>query len=92
VAHLVGSKGQVVITKEIRDRLGVKAGWMALQTLVDDHVEVYFVPPEHNESLKGSLARYRKRRVGLGDEWREAVEEAWTSAMKDKFGDPEADD
>ena len=43
--HKVGPKGQVVIKKEIRDKLGVEPGWEALQFLVNDHVEVYFLPP-----------------------------------------------
>jgi len=86
MAHIVGSKGRFTITKEIRDRLGVKPGWLALQMLVDDHLEVHFLPSEHHESLKGSLAPYRKRRVALGGEWREAMDEALSSAMEDKFG------
>ena len=34
--HKVGSKGQVVIAKEIRDELGIQPGWLALQRVVDD--------------------------------------------------------
>ena len=56
MAYVVGPKGQVVIAKEIRDRLGVEPGWLALQRVVGDHVEVHFLPPEHRKSLKGSLA------------------------------------
>lgn len=40
VAHVVGHKGQVVIAKEIRDSLGIGPGWVALQRVVDDHVEI----------------------------------------------------
>ena len=83
MAHVVGSKGQFVIAKEIRDRLGVKAGWLALQTLVDDHLEVQFVPPEHRESLKGNLRPYLKGRVADGSEWRAAREAAWAAAMEE---------
>ena len=46
--YLVGPKGQVVIAKDIRQQLGVKPGWQTLQRLVDDHLEVYFIPPEHS--------------------------------------------
>lgn len=76
MAHVVGSKGQVVIAKEIRDRLGVEPGWIALQRLVGDHVEIHFVPPVHRRSLKGILARYVKRRVSE-EEWAEARARAW---------------
>ena len=54
MANKVGTKGQVVIDKQIRDRLGIGPGWMALQRLVDDHVEIYFIEPEHNRSLHRS--------------------------------------
>ena len=43
MAHFVGPKGQIVIAKEIRERLGVAPGWLTIQRLVDDHVEVYFL-------------------------------------------------
>jgi AbrB family looped-hinge helix DNA binding protein len=82
--HKVGPKGQVVIGKEIRDQLGVKPGWLALQLLVDDHVEVYFVPPEHDESLKGALRKYSNVRVAPGEEWDRAREYAWEQAAKDR--------
>jgi AbrB family looped-hinge helix DNA binding protein len=86
MAHVVGPKGQVVIAKEIRDRLGVKPGWIALQRLVNDHIEVYFLPPEHEQSLKGSLAEHIKTRVMPGTEWDEARESAWKAAAHQKVG------
>lgn len=55
MAHTIGTKGQVVIEKAIRDRLGVGPGWNAVQRLVDDHVEFRFIPPTHNRSLAGCL-------------------------------------
>ena len=61
--YVVGPKGQIVIAKEIRDKRGVQPGWLAVQQLVDGHVEVYFLPPEQNRSLKGSLARYTTVRI-----------------------------
>ena len=86
MAHVVGRKGQVVIAKEIRDRLGVEPGWVALQHLAGDHVEVYFVPPEHRKSLKGSLAEHVKVRVAPGQEWHKARDKAWEKAAKEKIG------
>lgn len=87
--YTIGQKGQVVIAKEIRDRLGVGPGWLALQRLVDDHVEVHFVPPEHTRSLKGCLARYATRSLPPGAEWEEARDAAWDKAVGDEFGPTE---
>lgn len=86
MAHVVGPKGQVVISKEIRDRLGVKPGWIALQRVVNDHIEVFFLPPEHAHSLKGSLAEHIKTRVKPGTEWDQARESAWKEAARQKAG------
>lgn len=82
MGNVVGTKGQVVINKEIRRKLGIEPGWLALQRIVDDHVEVYFLPPEHNRSLKGVLAPYIKRRIAPGKEWDEARNLAWEWAAK----------
>ncbi|MBM3946729.1 MAG: AbrB/MazE/SpoVT family DNA-binding domain-containing protein, partial [SAR202 cluster bacterium] len=76
--------GQVVIAKEIRARLGVKPGWAALQRVVGDRVEVISLPPEHNKSLKGTLARYVKHTVAHGAAWDRAREQAWRAAARDK--------
>ena len=83
--NVVGQKGQVVITKEIRDELGVQPGWWALQSIVDGHVEIYFVPPPHNRSLLGCLAPYTDVVIQPGDEWREAKEKAWEAAARERM-------
>ena len=85
MAYVVGSKGQVVIAKEIRDRLGIGPGWVAMQRVADDHVEIYFLPPEHRESLKGSLAPY-VRRHARDEEWDQARERAWRDAAAEREG------
>ena len=85
MATIVGPKGQIVITKEIRDRLGVKPGWLTVQRVVDDHVEVYFVPPEHSDSLKGCLADYVAAGVSSSPEWDDARAEAWSNASGERF-------
>jgi bifunctional DNA-binding transcriptional regulator/antitoxin component of YhaV-PrlF toxin-antitoxin module len=84
MAYLVGPKGQVVIAKEIRERLGVKPGWVALQRLVGDQVEIYFLPPEHRESLKGSLARYLEASVPPGEAWDKARQAAWQAVASER--------
>jgi bifunctional DNA-binding transcriptional regulator/antitoxin component of YhaV-PrlF toxin-antitoxin module len=83
--NIVGQKGQVVIEKKIRDELGVKPGWLAIQRLINDHVEIYFIPPEHRKSLKGSLAKYLGAHVAPGEEWDQARDTAWHSAAKQRM-------
>lgn len=86
MANRVGPKGQVVIEKELRDRLGVQPGWVALQRLVNDRVEIAFVPPAHNRSLLGALAGHTDVRVPPGEGWARVKERAWDSAAREKMG------
>lgn len=81
---LVGPKGQIVISKEIRDRLGIQQGWIALERLVDDHLEVSFVPPAHNESLGGILSPVVKKPGRESADWHEIKEQAWQEAAEEK--------
>jgi len=86
VKYTVGPKGQIVIAKELRERLGVEPGWMALQRVEDDHLVVYFLPPEHSRSLAGALAPYIDDSVKAslaGKEWHEISEAAWEAAARD---------
>ncbi|MPZ98278.1 MAG: AbrB family transcriptional regulator [Dehalococcoidia bacterium] len=77
----VGSKGQVVIEKKLRDRLGVEPGWTAIQRLVDDHIEIYFVPPPHRRSLRGIF----KSDIQVSDdEWHEVKAQAWRAAAEER--------
>ena len=77
MASKVGQKGQVVISKEIRDKLGVGSGWLALQSIVDGHVEIHFLPPEHNRSLMGCLKDFIQPGVAEGLSWEEIRRLAW---------------
>ena len=83
MANVVGTKGQVVINKDIRQKLGIEPGWLALQRIVDDHIEIYFLPPEHNRSLAGCLKEHIKPGVVEGLSWQEIRELAWSEAVKD---------
>lgn len=85
MANLVGEKGQIVIEKPIRDALGVQPGSVAVQTLVGDHVEIRFQPPEHKRSLRGILARFVTRSLPV-EEWEQARERAWAKAVAEEPG------
>src|SRR5437868_12241198 len=81
----VGPEGQVVIEKEIRDRLGIVPGSQAMQRVVDGHVEIHFIPPVklHNRSLLGIL----KPPPGVSlkqEDWHEAKERAWDEAAREE--------
>jgi AbrB family looped-hinge helix DNA binding protein len=83
MANTVGEKGQVVIEKPIRDALGIRPGFVAIQDLRADHVEIRFYPPEHDRSLRGALAGEIRRSVPAR-EWREQREDAWRRAASRK--------
>jgi bifunctional DNA-binding transcriptional regulator/antitoxin component of YhaV-PrlF toxin-antitoxin module len=84
MANVVGERGQVVIEKPIRDALGIQPGFMAVQTLVQDHVELRFYPPEHRRSLKGALAGLVRGSVSP-EEWRGAKDRAWSDRVDSEF-------
>lgn len=81
--YRVGAKGQVVIAKEIREKLGIQPNWRAVQRLVGDHVEIHFLPPPHRRSLKGILAPNIRRSVPAGPSWDQAREAAWAQAVRE---------
>jgi len=81
MATRVGPKGQVVIEKSIRDQLGIRPGWRAVQRLVDDHVEVRFLPPEHTRSLAAMLSGHLKRTAPTEESLRLAREKAWAKSV-----------
>jgi hypothetical protein len=73
-------KGQVVIDRDIRERLGVRPGMLAIQQVVGDHVEIRFVPGSHRRSLAGAARPFIKR-FPSADELRRA-DELWTEEAR----------
>ncbi len=77
MAHVVGEKGQVVIAHEIREKLGIRRGWRTVQRLVDDHVEIHFLPPPHDRSLRGGLKTDVRAWPADAEDWDGIREQAW---------------
>ena len=77
----VGTKYQMVIEREARERLGIEPGWEAVQVVVGDRLEVRFLPPEHEKSLAGSLRRYAKRRA---NDYSLEKREAWEAEVAER--------
>jgi bifunctional DNA-binding transcriptional regulator/antitoxin component of YhaV-PrlF toxin-antitoxin module len=82
MGNRVGPKGQVVISKPTRDLLNIRPGFEALEQVVGDHVEIRFIPPPHERSLRGSLAGELKRRPRGGIA--KVRETAWARAAREK--------
>jgi len=51
-------KGQIIIPKEIRNKLGIKPGKVLSITLVKDHAEIRPLPDDPIEFLTGVLEDY----------------------------------
>jgi len=90
-SSLVGTKGQIVIPKDIRDELGIKPGWEALVRIVDGQVRIDFLPPVDREALAGSLRKYAiAARIppaeldeAMDDAWPQAAGERWRESIED---------
>jgi len=67
-------KGQVVLPKVVRDRLGIVPGMMVDVKVVDDHVEIHPLPADPIGSLRGSLAPDASLADGLIEEHRREIE------------------
>lgn len=86
MSSVLGSKGQVVIEKSLRDALGLEPGFVSSQRLVGDHVEIYFHPPEHDRSLRGVLAPSVRRSLDP-ERWQEVRAKAWADAASERLSE-----
>ena len=87
MASVVGTKGQVVIDKAIRDLLGIVPGWRAYQTVEEGCVKIYFRPPPHSRSLLGILGEHltpdaAERLTRMS--WADMEDEAWKGILEDR--------
>jgi bifunctional DNA-binding transcriptional regulator/antitoxin component of YhaV-PrlF toxin-antitoxin module len=83
MANRVGTKGQLVIEKEIRDELGIEPGARSFQRIVNGQLVITF---DHNRSLAGILRPLIKPEVLKeleGLEWHEIKERAWEAAIRE---------
>jgi bifunctional DNA-binding transcriptional regulator/antitoxin component of YhaV-PrlF toxin-antitoxin module len=88
MSSLVGTKGQVTIEKGIREALGVRPGWRALQRLEGDRVVIEFLPPRHRQSLAGVLEHATAVRLPTEPEFHAAVEQAWEESLREQWKAP----
>ena len=86
MASTVGTRGQITIEKQLRDELGVKPGWRAIQRRVGNHVDLRFIPPRHRDSLRGALADPNAPKFSTDEELEEAIDRAWELEVREKFG------
>lgn len=84
MANVLGTKGQIVIEKTIRESLGIETGYVAVQRLVGDRVEISFYPPEHERSLRGSLSRAEQPML-TDEELSAARIDAWRAVVKNEW-------
>ena len=82
----VGQKGEIVIGEELREKLGIGPGWRAYQYLEEDHLIIYFHPPDDGKPLAGRLSKNLQKKVASGKEWDEAREYAWKVRAEEKMG------
>src|SRR4051794_21216920 len=74
----VGARGRVTIEKEIREALGVRPGWRAIQSLDGGHVVIRFRPPKDH----GSVSPAQCEAPLDGAEPRPAADEAARNAIR----------
>lgn len=67
---VTSAKGQVVIPKKERDRVGLKAGMRVSVTVVDDHIEIRPLPEDPVGHFHGCFRKGKPLTGALLDERR----------------------
>lgn len=67
---VTSAKGQVVIPKKERDRVGIKPGMRVIVSAVDDHIEIRPLPANPVEHFHGFFKRGPSLTKALMDERR----------------------
>jgi hypothetical protein len=62
----------------------VKPGWQTVQLLVESHVRIYFIPPEHIRSLLGILKPLIHQPAPPEEEWDELIGESIAEEWRQK--------
>ncbi|MCG7851385.1 MAG: AbrB/MazE/SpoVT family DNA-binding domain-containing protein [Methanosarcinaceae archaeon] len=58
------AKGQIIMPKDIRVKLGIKPGKVLSVKLIDDHVEIRPLPDDPIEFLTGIVEKHRGSMAG----------------------------
>ena len=86
MASIVGARGEITLDKDLREELGVGPGWRAVQRRAGSGIEVHFLPPRHQRSLKGVLADVNGPHFPTEDALWDATERAWEAAALESEG------
>ena len=85
MSTLVGTKGQVTIERDIRDALGIRPGWRALQRMENGHVVLEFLPPPHQRSLAGILTDATTVRIPSTEQLEDEIDRAWGKTVREEW-------
>ena len=77
--NVVGERFQITIDKKVRERLGIKPGDRAFESVEGDKLVVTFLPSAHDESMLGILKRYTDRPIEPINDWEAVKERAWAA-------------
>ena len=79
----VGERGQITISKAIREELGIYAGDETVQHVEDGRIVIEVVPGRHHRSLAGSL-REKVGRRPADESWPAVRDAAWRAPDPDR--------